>query len=175
MENLDEIHDLIKRATLILVINNNSESMINSFINLIYKKYPNKKSKFNSTKGLMRKISLTKNKLIMINIDLNKLQFSSSNTSTKLWEDFQNIRNYAVENKLKILLRINQNPGYYKRYHDFFDLILLLDKKYIKTTKIAFNGWYLINNNDKLYDIDKLTRSTKLKQLKIHSIKNSCH
>lgn len=161
MRNLDEIHETVEKSTLILIINNNSTS-INSFFNLVYKKYPNKKSEIKSSKGLMRKISIAKDKLIKIDIDLKKLQFSSSNTSTKLWEDFIAVKTYALDNKLKILFKANRKYRSIEQLYSIFDLIILIDKTYIKLIRTPDKYW---SYGDDVFSIDKLIRNTKLKQL----------
>ena len=163
MRNLEEIHNYVEVSTLILVINNNSRSLLDSFYNLIYKKYPYKKSAVKSSKGLMKKISMTKDKLIKIDIDFKKLQFSSSNTSSKLWEDFLTIKACVIDNKSKILFKANQNYKNIEQFSIIFDLIIMINKTSIKLVRTPDRYWNY--GDDNLFSIDKLTRSTKLKQL----------
>ncbi len=64
MQNLDKIYEYVKASTMILIINNNSKSLLDSLFNIIYNKYDLSKCKVESTRKLMLKLLTIKNKLI---------------------------------------------------------------------------------------------------------------
>ena len=164
MKNLDDIHHLIQNSTLILVINASSKTMSKTVFNYIYKKYSDKKRTITSTKGLLKKISEIKNTLIKIDIDIKKIQFSSSKTSDKLWTDFGTAQVYALDNESKLLFYAAQYQKEQFVYR-FFDLILIVEKQ-----QIRIKNRY---DNDDTYSIEKLVRSTKLKEIALFSEKES--
>lgn len=188
MKNLDEIHDFIKESAMILIINNNSKSLLDYFFDFIYKKYTLPKCKIDSSKGLMLRLSKIKNKLIRLDFDLKKIQFSSSNTASVIRANFNDMQIFLSENNSKILLKIDIST--YKFYteitnrnleytlhniipqYDVFDFILLIDKNDIKILKCTRHHSSCIFNSygieeDKIYSIDKLLRSVKLRKIQM--------
>lgn len=187
MENLDNIHKYINDSTMILVINNNSKSLLESLFNLLYNKYSSTKLKCTTTKGLMSKLSKIKNKLIRHETDLSKIQFSSSKNNSKLREDFGNLSLFLTENNSKILLKFDIS-SYVFDYEDtfrpydllrkivpqynLFNLVILIDKNDVKilqyiTENESFNMFDQYGNKEKhKFDITTLIRSTKLKKIR---------
>ncbi len=180
MSNLDEIHEYIKTATMILVINNNSKAMLDALYNFIYKKYPNQKSKWGNGKGLFFKLCNVKNKLIRIDIDLYKVQFHSSNTHGRIREDYNSLMCCAVENNSKFLFKSDlslykeeidlRDPWYiiFPQYQSF-DLVIFIDKDKITILK---EGNYTSRTKEN-YDITTLLRRTKLKKIQFLHDKES--
>lgn len=181
IQDLDKIYEFIYRDNLklILIINNNSKLVLNYLYNSIYNKYPLSKVKCSSGKGLMKKLSSIKNKLIRIDLTLNKVQLSSSTIQTD--SNFNTLKTYIAENNSKILFKFDYNFDFNLSYHemnqfmckyDMFDLIILLDKNDIKILKWSY--WNIRKNNNNIYSVSdtyvfsilKLVRNVKLKQLK---------
>lgn len=129
MRNFEDIHYLILKSKLILIVNDNSKSITKSVIDNIYYKYPNKKIKIKNTKGLLRKISYMKDTLIRIDKDVKKVQFSSSNTTNKIY------------------------------IYRFFDLIIVVEKQQIRVLKNRYESEQdNIYNIDKLVRKTKLKK-----------------
>jgi len=170
MRNLDEIHEMIQRSTIILILNSHSKSVLNSLYNLIYNKYPYKKTELKNTKGLIKKISTIKSKLIRINTDLSRVQFGSSSTSIKTLENFNTLRLYIMENECKLLFQTSHfklgTNGSYGNFSSInFDLILLIEKNQLKVITYGY-GLYKWKDEDRIFNIDKLVRNTKLNKIK---------
>jgi len=179
MRNLDEIQQYITNSTMILIINNHSKSLLNYVFDLIYNKYLLQKTTCDTSKGLMRKLINIKGKLIKIDFDLKKIQFSSSNNK-KLDDDFETLKLSLIQNNSKLLVKtdllsnkdyINIDfTNYYHRLPQYnaFDFILLIDKTNIKIIKARYNFQYSFfekNENDTTFDITSLIRSIKLKKI----------
>lgn len=184
MENLDKIHEIIKDATMILIINNNSKSLLDHVFNLIYNKYSSFKVKCNTRSHLIQKFSTIKEKLIRVEFDIKNIQFSSSTAHSKISEDFKNLKLFLMENKSKILFKSDLSSYNidifdtlkYSAYrlipqYNIFDLVILIDKKDIKIIKLEnefkyFNIFSPYGNEEKyIFDITTLLRSTKLKKI----------
>ena len=178
MENLEKIYEYVndKDSTMILIINNNSKLLFDSLFNSIYKKYSSQKTKLESRKGLMRKLIKIKDRLIKIDFDLKKVQFSSSTNSSKIWAEFNELKLSVLENNSKMLFRMDINNAnlnftqskiydikYYIKHnvpqYNIFDLIILVDVKNIRLIRRV--NFY----DDETYDINTLIRAAKLKQL----------
>ena len=139
MRKLDEIYELIYNSSMILVIGNNSKTLLDSLCNLIYKNYSFKKMEYHSTKGVLKKLSVIKQKVNKIDYDLKKVQMSSSKNNQKIFDDFGTLRAYICENKSKLLFKTNLSQSDYiskvidsyqitqilPQYHTF-DLIILI-------------------------------------------------
>lgn len=180
MKNLDEIYEYINNENFktILIINNNSKILFNTFYESIYDKYLSSKMICKSGKGLMKKLSIIRNKFIRIDLSLNKIQFSSSTNQKRFDEDFETLKLYIIDNNLKIMFKTNDsisidNLSYIQKWnfqikYDKFDMIILLDKNDIKILKDKY--WNIRNNNTindhNVYSFLKLSRRVKLKQLK---------
>ena len=175
MNDINKLQEYIKDSSMILVINNNSKLLMNTLFDSIYKKYSLSKTQFDSRRRLISKLSRIKNKLIKLNFDLTKIQFtSSSNNKIQLRTDFLTLKTNIQENKSKLLLKTNlafydKNPSFHlavedwnSPYYRIFDLIIFIDKDNIKivdkyrTTKATL-------------EIDQLIRKTKLKKLNLKS------
>ena len=175
MKSLDKIYEYVEKSTIILILNDNSRSLLDSLFNSIYKKYPHKKTKFESRKGIMRKVYKIKDKLIKVDFDITKIQFSSSNSPSKLDVDFVTLKAMLTENNSKILLKSDKTlhkteyhiPGYKSA-----DLVILIDKENIKIVKNVHNAefgsqyiWLGKIKEENIYPLDQLLRSTKLKKI----------
>jgi len=172
MKNLDEIYEYVDESSMILIINNNAKSLMNYLFDNIYKKSTLQKYKFEKCKGIIGKITKLKEKVIKIDIDLNKVQFSSSNNNRKKLSEFIILNSIISENKSKILFKTDLSS--YKEYVDFknitqtipsysaFDLIILIDKEHLKIIRYQSNGLGL---GDMILNIDQLLRRVKLKQI----------
>lgn len=178
MENLEKIYEYVKEkdSTMILIINNNSKLLFDSLFNSIYKKYSSQKTKLESRKGLMRKLVKINDRLIKIDFDLKKVQFSSSTSNRKIWTEFNELKLSIKENNSKLLFRTDINSSnlnfsesntfdisYYIKHNipqsNIFDLIILVDVKNIRLIRRV--NFY----DDETYDINTLIRAAKLKQL----------
>jgi len=171
MQNLDKIHDYILESNMILIMNNNSQLLLNALMNKIYNKYPLKKRQIRTGKGLYKKLIDVKDKLVKINIRLSKIQLGSSTNKNKIYYDFKILQACVVENKSKLLFyetkefnyHFRKNPYYNMPLYNVFDLIIMIDKNDIKIIKYR-------NGSDKeKFDIKPLLRSTKLRQLNLFS------
>lgn len=196
MRTLDELYQYVNDSTMILVINNNSKSLLDAIFNRLYNKYVAPKCKCTTSKGLMLKLSKIKNKLIRHEFDLKKIQFSSSNTNSKIRNSFNDLQLFLMENNSKILLKLDISSYKYdsddkfdirtERFlygvipqYDIFNLIIFIDKKNIKiikyqTDKKHFNMFNSYGFKEKyIFNIDSLIRNTKLKKIKLLSNKES--
>lgn len=173
MRNLDEIYEYVNQSRMTLVINNNKKELLNAFCRKIYNQHKDSKSRISTNKGLFRKLCTTTNKFIEINMDIDKIQFSSSKSN--FYYELRSLKEYAIENRSKFLFKYNRqedvtfaeiwNKRFYKDpklvYYDrIFDLIILIDKEHIEILK----GERLDNN---IFDMTKLVRRTKLKKLEL--------
>lgn len=186
MENLDKLQEYINASTMTLIINNNSKSLLDALFNVIYNKYNSSKCKIITTKRLMLKLATIKNKLIRHDLDLSRLQFSSTRNSNVVRNDFNDLKIFLIENNSKFLLKfdireykINEEPLNTLEYflhkmipqYDTFNLIVLICKKDIKilrfqTENSAFSMLSPYGNKEgHIFDITTLIRSTKLKKI----------
>lgn len=173
MGDFDKIYDYVEQSTMILIINNNSKLLLDTLVNSIYKKCPLQKIKYEKCKGLFRKIEKVKDKIIKVDLDLNKIRFTSSNNPTKLHSDFTILQSVIENNKSKLIIKTDLSN--YKQYMDIrnfnqnivafnvFDLIIFIDKEYIRLLRIRSVPWF---NDEKYYPLDQLLRKAKLNQLK---------
>ena len=99
---MNDIYDASMRSRCILVITEHSKTLLEVLVGKIYKNYPSSKQKIVKINGLMNKLRRIKNKLIFIDVDLSKIQFSSSNTTYSIQKDFSLMVSYAAENGLHI-------------------------------------------------------------------------
>jgi len=184
MRTLDELYEYVNDSTMILVINNNSKSLLDSLYTSIYNKYSLSKCKCNTRGHLMRKFSTIKSKLIKVDFDLKYVQFSSSTANSKTIDDFDNLKLYLIENNSKILFKIDLSSytdlfeilrfQQYKLIPQYmiFDLIILIDKKDIKILKYetenkSFNMFSNYGNKENMiFNIDRLIRKVKLSKIK---------
>jgi hypothetical protein len=171
VESINDIQEYVDKSTMILIINNNAKSLLNSLVNSIYNKCALIKYEYNKTKGLIEKVQKHKEKIIKIDLDLNKIQFTSSNNPKKLNSEFIILKSIILGNKSKILFKTDLST--YKEYVDFknlrnyiiaydtFDLIILIDKTDIKILEsINYSRRYL-----ETFSIEQLIRKVKLKQI----------
>lgn len=132
MKNLNNILEIFDESTMVLIINNNSKSLLDYLFNFIYSRYSFSKCKISSAKGLLKKILFIENKLIAINLDLKNIQLNGTTSKKKLIENLKSIKLALEENNSKVLFKINSLDYY---YHDFFDCIIKIDKRDIKIIK----------------------------------------
>jgi len=171
MENLEELYKYFNEPITILIINNNSKKVFDRFFNIVYNKIDTKKINIKSRKGLFNKIITTKNKLIRIDFDFNSIQFSSS--KSRMREDISDIINSLIENNSRLLCRtdnyLNKNIDIQNihRYYliDKFEMVILIDKEEVKLIKHQTKSFIYYNDQDKTFNITKLIRSTKIKNL----------
>ena len=178
MESINDIHEYIDKSTMILVINNNAKSLLNYLVNSIYNKCTLPKYEYTKTKGLIERVQKQKEKIIRIDLDLNKIRFTSSNNPKKLNSEFVILQSIIVENKSKILFKTDLST--YKEYidpkniersivaYDIFDLIILIDKEDIKMLQRPIyesQRDYRPEKERKKYPLDILLRRVKLKQI----------
>jgi len=174
--DLNKVHEYVNDSTMILIINNNSKLLLDYLFNLIYKKNSLQKYEYDKCKGIIKKIEKLKDKIIKINLDLNKVQLTSSNNRKKILTDFMVLRSIVDANCSKILCKTDLST--YKEYvdlkylytsipsYDVFDLIFFIGKENIKIIKKRGVD-YTSRNLDKVtFNMDQLIRKTKLKQLK---------
>jgi hypothetical protein len=190
MQNLDKIYEYVKASTMILIINNNSKSLLDSLFNIIYNKYDLSKCKVESTRKLMLKLSTIKNKLIRHESDLSRIQFGSSRNSDLVTHKFSELKTYLIENNSKLLLKydihdykldeeLKSNFDYNLHrlipQYNHFNLIILIGKNDIKIIRLDVNDYsfiYLYRNEDITFNLTPLIRNTKLKKLKKISTDN---
>ena len=171
MDEINKIGENIKRSTMILVINNNSKLLFDTLLDSIYKKYNPPKIKISSRKKLLFKLSRIKNKMILLDFDLKKIQFSSSsNDSQKIRGNFLELKDFLTVNGSKLLVKTD--VVFYKEKIDFntfylsnsifylFDLIIFIDKEKLKVIKRDFG----VNRSEEL-KLEQLIRKSKLKKL----------
>lgn len=170
MKNINDILDIINQLDydgnlehrLILIVNNDDIELLDPVCNYIYRKYNGNKNKVNisSNKGLYKKICDIKNKFIKINIDISKIQFSS--THSRKYSEFSEIKIKSQENNSIFLFKYEKCKNLYTnkmwqyRWTSYFDLILTIEDKKLK----------IINSNKEEFDINQIIRSTKLRKLK---------
>lgn len=171
MESLDKIHAHVERSTMILVVSNNTKSLLDTLFNSLYKKCSLQKVKFETRKGLMRKLPKIKNKIIKIEYDLEKIQFSSSTNTTREHTTFLTLKAYLKENNSKLLIKtdVSKIKDFSKALsysippkYQLFDLVIYLDKKEIKLIRYADRTY---KKGENIFDINRLLRNTKLKQI----------
>ena len=175
MMELGKIHEFVNESSMILIINNNSKSLMDYLFNSIYKKCTLQKYKFEKCKGIIGKIEKLKDKIIKIDIELNKVQFSSSNNYRKRITEFLTLKSIIHENKSKILFKTDLSS--YKEFvdlkyiyrsipsYDAFDLVILIDKECIRIINHRTSGYIHFMDGDVTFNMDQLLRKTKLKQL----------
>lgn len=178
MGNIDKIYEYVEESTMILIINNNSKLLLDTLVNFIYNKSSLKKYEYTKTKGLLEKVQKQKEKIIRIDLDLNKIRFTSSNNPKKLNSEFVILQSIIVENKSKILFKTDLST--YKEYvdpknieqsivaYDVFDLIILIDKTDIKMLqRPIYESYrdYRPEKERKKYSIEQLLRRVKLRQI----------
>ena len=178
MKSLDEIYEYVNtdnKLAMILIINNNSKSLLNYLCNTIYKKCTLQKVEYDKSKGLIRKVEKHQEKIIKVDLELNKIRFSSSNNPNKLHSDFAILKSIVFGNMSKVIFKTDLSS--YKEYFDIkdlrsyiiaysvFDLVILIDKKNIKIFKS--NGTdYSMRTVDKVtFSMDQLLRKVKLQQI----------
>ena len=117
----------------------------------------------------MKKISIIKQKFVRIDLDLSKIQLSSSNSRERVQNDFKTLKDYLIENNSKIIFKNNTKLKFdiisksiysYIPLYYIFDLVIFIDKKEIKITKNDYN------HDNCIINIDSLIRKIKLKKLK---------
>jgi len=173
MENLEEIYKYFQEPTTILIINNHSTKVLDSFFDIVYNKTIARKINIKSRKGLFYKLMKIKNKLIKIDFELDSVQFSSSKTKSKIFKDFIDIKESLTENNSKLLcrtdVRLNKKIEADKIYNyyltNIFQLIIFIDKEEIKLIKHKTESCRYYNDSGKTFNITKLVRGTKIKKL----------
>lgn len=178
MNNLDKIHEYVKESTMILIINNNSKSLLDALFNSIYNKYNSKKIRIDSGKKLFFKLMNLKDKLIRIEYDLSKIQFTSSNNNNRLDSEFFLLKTYLSDNNSKLLIKTNLSNYkeitdvtkffYNQRKYNIFDLVILIDKNSIKILKNENDpcNVYKFNKEENgVFNLEPLLRHTKLTQI----------
>jgi hypothetical protein len=170
MKSIDKIHKYImhKDISMILVVNNNSKMLMNALCNSIYNKYTLHKSIITSNKGLKNKLGKQIEKLLRVDIDLNKIQFGSSTNRNRIYTDFSELKLNVIENCSKLLFKTDislhkeymnfSDPWYRFPLEYVFDLIILIDTEDIKIVK-------RLNHKSEIFNLEPLTRSVKLKQI----------
>lgn len=164
MHDLDKILEYINKSTMILLINksNNKDSKIILFnlYEYLYNKYDGDKC-ICKPKGFLKKISILKDKLIRIDTDLDKIQFSSSNNNFRIANDIRTIQLNLLDNSCKIIFKTS-NTNISSMYFYTFDLIITVNDKVCNILKNRYS--YEPNNN---FNIEFLRRRAKLKRLNI--------
>lgn len=169
MENLDKLHEWIEKSTMVLIVNDNKKPILQALFNLIYNKYPYKKVSINTCKGFNKRVTLIKNKLIKVDLDLNKIQFTSSNNSYIQYQHFMLIKSFLIDNNSKLLLKTN----YFSYFHmsselkSIFNLIIKINDNNIQIIRLSLENSYFnqVVKEEMFFDISVLIRSVKLKQL----------
>ena len=176
--NLEKIYKYVnsdKNSTMILIINNNSKSLLNYLCDTIYKKCTLQKIEYDKCKGLIKRVEKHQEKIIKIDLELNKIRFTSSNNPNKLYSDFVILRSIAFDNMSKLLFKTDLSS--YKEYvdiknlrqniiaYDHFDLVVLIDKDDIKVLKRKGVGYARKDLDKGTFPIDQLLRKVKLKQI----------
>jgi hypothetical protein len=174
MKSLNDISDLINELDFhgeianrfILIVNNDDSELLDIIFNRIYRIYKGKKISINSSKGLYKKVCNIKNKFIKINIDLDKVQFTSSHS--RKYSELRELRMKASENNSALLFKYEKREKldsqsqimWYYRWSSYFDLILVIDDKKLK----IINSRYTSDTDE--FDITQAIRSYKLNKLK---------
>jgi len=182
MQNTDKIYEHIKDSTTILIINNNSKLLLESLCDSISRRSTLQIIDFESRKGLMKKLTSIKNKFIKINYDLDLIQFRSSKNPSGLRSDFITVKVCVGDNNSKILFKTDAklyNKHNYNYWSDLlpqyeaFDAIIYLDKKEAKILRSGGFSRVRFDVENYIFNIDSLIRSTKLRQIKLNSKKES--
>jgi len=157
MKNINEIHESLKDATLILIVNiTDDKNLLDVVCNFIYRKYKGKKINIKSGKGLYRKLCTTTNKFIKIDIDYGKLQFTSSKSRKGL--EISEIKCKGVENDSMFLFKYDKKIHEIWRYRwsNYFDIIMAIDNNKIN----------ILKSSNEEFSIEQLIRASKLRNLK---------
>lgn len=171
MENLDEIYKYFKEPTTMIIINNNSKKVLESFINIVYKKIKSKKQTINSRKGLYYKLTNIKNTFIKIDFEFNSLQLTSSKAN--FIKDIMSVKTALTENESRLLcctdFKKNENIDLKNMYRNhlnhIFDLVIFIDKNKIKLISYNTKSFQYYNDVGKEFNISKIVRSTKIKKI----------
>lgn len=121
-----------------------------------------------TSKGFFRKLCDISDTLIKVNIDYDKIQFSSS--TSRISDEFSLLRTVASENNSIFLFkyekRKNLDTNKMWQYHwtSYFDLVLIIDNNKLKIIKSRYT------TESKDFDISQAIRSHKLKKLSLLKI-----
>lgn len=169
MTNLDKLYEYIdtKDTVMVMIINNNSKPLLDSLCNKIYNNYKKSKVKISTRKGLFKKLIFIKEKLIRVDFDFDSINFNGTTNLTRRKEDLSLIRSSLIENKSKLLCRVNLyfdfnknlKNNLYSRYYEF-DLVILINKEEIEIIK---SDYHCV---EKHFSLDQLIRKTKLDKIK---------
>lgn len=166
---------------MVLVISNNSNALLNTLCDSIYKSYSGPKCIIESQKGLLRKIHKIQNKLVYVNVDLSKIQLSSSQNTNSLLRDFDNLKTFICESHNILILKLSLrkfNPpprdtvpqrgwNWDREYDRFVRAIIPFENSIDRIYYIEKDGIYLSRYGDTpKYSIDQLVRYSKLKKIK---------
>lgn len=175
LRKLNELPEIIKDSTMVLIVNNNSKSLLEPLCNIMFKKYKSRKTKIRSTKGLYKKLLITTNKLVRIDFDFENITLNGSKSN--LNHDLKILKESLTENNSRVLFKTDiskhnrtYNPKFIRteleRKYYIFDSIILIDKEII-IIKYSPTSYDCYDIGTRKFELSQLVRSSKLKKLKL--------